>query len=145
MEEKEKHKSFIECFSNFISEPDDLTEEELLAELQEGGIDFAQMEKRVAGIVGKGLTERRLAWQRKARERREEIEKILESKRPVKVAQDLMTKIKGILKGSYGQGARSYADAYFRKKESLSEKDLESLIEDLEHLNLLEELSKEED
>jgi hypothetical protein len=77
MEEKEKHKSFIECFSNFISEPDDLTEEELLAEFQEGGIDFAQLEKRIAGIVGKGLTERRLAWQRKARERREEIEKIL--------------------------------------------------------------------
>jgi hydrogenase maturation factor HypE len=135
----------IECFSNFISEPDDLTEEELLAELQEEGIDLAQLEKRVARIVGKGLTDRRLAWQRKARERREEIEKILESQQPAKVAQDLKTKIKGVLKGSYGQGARSYADAYFRKKESLSEKDLESLIEDLEHLNLLEDLNKEED
>jgi transposase len=145
MEEKDKRKSFTECFRDFISEPGGLTEEELLAELKEVGIDFAQLEKRVAEIVGKGLAERRLAWQRKARERREEIEKILESKRPVKVAQDLRTKINEILQGSYGQGARSYAEAYFRKKESLSEKDLETLIEDLEHLNLLEELSKEED
>jgi len=142
---EEKRKSFIDCFSDFISEPDDLTQEELLAELREEGIDFVQLEKRVAGIVGKGLAERRLSWQRKARERREEIEKILESKGPVKVPKDLMTKIKEILKGSYGQGALSYAEAYFRKKESLSEKDLESLIEDLEHLNLLEEMGKEED
>jgi hypothetical protein len=145
MEEREKRKSFTECFSDFMSEPDDLTQEELLAELREEGIDFAQLEKRVAGIVGKGLAERRLSWQRRARERREEIERILESKRPVKVTQDLMTKIEEILKGSYGQGALSYAESYFRKKESLSEKDLESLIEDLEHLNLLEELGKEED
>jgi len=142
---EEKRKSFTECFSDFISEPDDLTQEELLAELREEGIDFAQMEKRVVGIVGKGMAERRLSWQRKVKERREEIEKILESKGPVKVAQDLMTKIKEILKSSYGQGAISYAEAYFRKKESLSEKDLEGLIEDLEHLNLLEEMGKEED
>jgi hypothetical protein len=142
---EEKRKSFTECLSDFMSEPDDLTQEELLAELREEGIDFAQLEKRVTGIVEKGLTERRLSWQRKARERREEIEKILESKRPVKVPQDLMTRIKEILKGSYGKGALSYAEAYFRKKESLSEKDLESLIEDLEHLNLLEELGKGED
>jgi hypothetical protein len=145
MEEKTKRKGFIECFSDFISEPDNLTQEELLAELKEEGIDFVKLEERVSEIVRKGSTERRLTWQRKARERREEIEKILESKQPANVAQDLMTKIKEILKGSYGQGALSYAEAYFRKKESLSENDLESLIEDLENLNLLEELRKKED
>jgi len=45
----------------------------------------------------------------------------------------------GILKGTYGQGALSYAEAYFPKKSTVSEKDLESLIGDLEDLNLLEE------
>ena len=145
MKERRDRKSFIECFSDFISDPGNLTQEELLAELQEEGIDTAQLEKRVAEIVRKGSAERRLSWQRKARERREEIEKILDSKQPAKVAQDLMSKIREILKGNYGQGALSYAEAYFRKKESLSEKDLESLIEDLEHLNLLEGVSKEED
>jgi hypothetical protein len=144
MEEKIKQKSFIECFSDFISEHDDLTQEELLAELKEEGVDFDQLENRVAEIVRKGLKERRLAWQRKARERREEIEKMLESKQPAKVAQDLITKIKKILKGSYGQDALSYVEAYFRKKDSLSENDLESLIEDLENLNILEEPGKEE-
>jgi len=145
MEEKRGRKSFIECLSDFISDPDNLTHEELLAKLKEEGIDFAQLEKRVGEIVRKGVAERRLGWQRKARERQEEIEKILEFKQPAKAAQDLMMKIKEILKGSYGQGALSYAETYFRKKESLSEKDLESLIEDLEHLNLLEELNKKED
>ena len=145
MEEKRDRKNFLECFSDFISDPENLTREELLAELQEEGIDTVQLKKRVAEIAKKGSAERRLAWQKKARERREEIEKILESKQSAKVAQDLMSKIKEILKGSYGQGALSYAEAYFRKKESLSEKDLESLIEDLENLNLLEGLGKKED
>lgn len=145
MEQEKDRKSFMECFSDFISEPENLTQEELLTELQEEGIDTVQLDKRVTEIVRKGSAERRLAWQRMARERREEIEKILGSKQPAKGTQDLMTKIKGILKGSYGQGALSYAEAYFRKKESLSEKDLESLVEDLEHLNLLEGLSKKED
>lgn len=145
MEERRDRKSFIECFSDFISDSGTLTQEELLAELQEEGIDTAQLEKRVAEIIRKGSAERRLSWRRKARERREEIEKVLESKQPAKVAQDLMSKIREILKGNYGQGALSYAEAYFRKKESFSEKDLESLIQDLEHLNLLEGLGKEED
>jgi len=140
-----ERKRFIDCFSDFTSDTEHLTKEELLAELQEEGIDITHLEKRVAEIVIKGSAERRLAWQRKARERREEIEKILESKQPAKVAQDLMLKIKDILKGSYGQGALSHAEAYFRKKESLSEKDLESLIEDLEDLNLLEKASEDEE
>ena len=145
MKERKDRKSFVECFSDFISDPENLTREELLAELQEEGIDTVQLKKRVAEIAKKGSAERRLAWQKKARERWEEIEKILESKQPATAAQDLMSKIRGILKGSYGQGALSYAEAYFRKKECLSEKDLESLIEDLEHLNLLQGLNKEED
>ena len=46
----------------------------------------------------------------------------------------------GILAGDYGQAAFSYAETYFHKKEACSEDDLESLIEDLEDLRLLENL-----
>ena len=145
MEEIKARKTFIECLSDFISDPEGFTQEELLVELQKDGTDIAQLEKRVTEIVRKGSTERRLVWQGKARERREEIVKILESKQPAKATQDLISKIMEILKGNYGQGALSYAETYFRKKESLSEKDIKGLIEDLENLNLIEEQSKKED
>ena len=36
----------------------------------------------------------------------------------------------------------SYAETYFRKMDTLTEKDLESLVEDLEDLNLLDESDK---
>ena len=145
MDPKAKRKGFIDSFSEFISDPEDLAQEEIAVELQEEGIDIVLLEKRVAEIVRKGSAERRLAWQTKARERREEIEKILESRRPTGVAPDLMSKLKDILKGGYGQEALSRAEAYFRKKEFLSEKVLESLIEDLEDLDLLEKGTKPEE
>ena len=45
MEEKRDRKNFLECFSDFISDPENLTREELLAELQEEGIDTVQLKK----------------------------------------------------------------------------------------------------
>ena len=140
-----KDKGFIESFCGFMAEPEGLTREELVAELEDHGIDIASLQKRVAEIVMKGSEERRLAWRNRARQRRAEIEKVLESKRIVIGADNLKKKIKEILEGSYGQEALSYAKAYFRKRETLSEKDLESLIEDLEDLNLLDKLSGEEE
>ena len=107
MDPKAKRKGFIDSFSEFISNPEDLTQDEIIAELQEEGIDIALLENRVAEIIKKGSAERRLAWQRKAKERREEIEKILKSKQPAGVAQDLISNINDILKGSYGQEALS--------------------------------------
>ena len=140
-----KDKGFIESFCDFMAEPEGLTREELVAELEDHGIDITSLQKRVAEIVMKGSEERRLAWRNRARQRRAEIEKVLESKRIVIGSDNLKKKIKEILEGSYGQEALSYAKAYFRKRETLSEKDLESLIEDLQDLNLLDKLSGEED
>ena len=140
-----KDKGFIESFCDFMAEPEGLTREELVAELEDHGIDITSLQKRVAEIVMKGSEERRLAWRNRARQRRAEIEKVLESKRIVIGSDNLKKKIKEILEGSYGQEALSYAKAYFRKRETLSEKDLESLIEDLQDLNLLDKLSGEEE
>jgi len=57
---------------------------------------------------------------------------------------DLKTKIDSILTGNFGKEAAAYAEAYFRKRDSMTEKDLESLIEDLEDLNLLDGSGKKE-
>lgn len=145
MKDGKNQKNFMECFCDFMSDPENLTQEEIRTELKDLGIDTEQLEIRVAEIVKRGSQKRRLPWLKNAREKRTKIKKIFESKKIAGGSQNLKTKIKEILKGSYGKAAQSYAEAYFRKLESLSEKDLESLAEDMENLNLLEDLNKEED
>lgn len=144
MRNGKNRKSFMECFYSFMSDPENLTQEEIRTELEELGVDTNQLETRVAEIVKEGSQKRRLAWVKNAREKRIRIEKMFESKKIARESKSLKTKIKEILNGSYGQDAQSYAKAHFRKIESLPERDLESLIEDMENLNLLEDLNKEE-
>lgn len=145
MKTSKDRKSFVDCFSDFMSDPENFTQDELLSELKDQGIDVTKLEMRVAEIVKKDLRERRLAWLTKARERRLKLKKLLDTLPITKGSQDLKSRFQEILKGSYGQEALRYVESYFRKKGSLSENDLASLIEDLEHLNLLEELNKKED
>ena len=133
-------KGFIDSYFDFMADPDGLTREDLLALLTEQGVDVGQLEKKVADVVIKGSSERRLSWLTQARERRAEIEKKLNSKEFSITAISLKNKIKEILEGHYGQNALSYAEAYFRKKEAISQKDLETLLEDLNDLNYLENI-----
>jgi ABC-type phosphate transport system auxiliary subunit len=144
MKNERNHKDFTECFYEFMSDPENLTQDELRAELTDMGIYTDKLEKRITEIVKKGSAERRLAWLRRARERRGEIEKKLDSMQLAGISVDLKNKIKKILAGSHGQVALSIVEAYFRKIDSLSEKDLKSMIEDIERLNYLEEISKKE-
>jgi hypothetical protein len=130
-------KSFTECFSDFLGDPEGLTQEELDTELEAQGINLLILENRVAEIVKKGSEERRLSWRNRAVEKRAKIESLLSSKRLVIEGANLKDRIIEILGGGYGQEALSYAETYFRKRDSFSEKDLESLIEDLKDLNLL--------
>jgi hypothetical protein len=134
-----KKRGFIECLSDFISDSEGLTQEEIATDLEELGIATAELAAAADEIAKRGSAARRLAWRDRAKDRRAEIEKLLKCKQVGKAAFDLKDKIREILIGSYGQGALSYVEAYFRKRESFSENDLESLIEDLEDLNLLEE------
>lgn len=132
-------KGFIECLTDFMSDSEGLTQEEIATELEELGIDTAELAAAAGEIAKRGSAARRLAWRDRAKDRRAEIEELLKSKQIGRTALELKDKVREILMGSYGQGALSYAEAYFRKRDSFSENDLESLIEDLEDLNLLEE------
>ena len=138
----EKDKTLIQSFYNFLEDTEGLTDEDLIVELKEQGVDVSMLEKRVAEVVKRGSEKRRLAWRESARKKRSEIEKLLERREATSGMTDLKRKISDILAGSYGQGALSYAGTYFRKKDALTEKDLESLIEDLEDLNLLNNSGK---
>jgi hypothetical protein len=137
-----KDKTLIKSFYNFVEDTEGLADEDLVAELKEQGIDVSALKIRVSEVVKRGSEKRRLAWRESARKKRSEIEKLLERREAASIPIDLRTKIHDILAGNYGQGALSYAETYFRKKGTLTEKDLESLVEDLEDLNLLDESDK---
>jgi hypothetical protein len=131
-------KGFMECLTDFMSDSEGLTQEEIATELEELGIDTAELSAAAQEIAKRGSAARRLAWRDRAKDRRVEIEELLKSKQIGRTALALKDKVREILMGRYGQGALSYAEAYFRKRDSFSENDLGSLIEDLEDLNLLE-------
>jgi hypothetical protein len=132
-----KSKNFTECLFNFLGDPEGLTREDLISELREQGIDASQLESRTHEIIKKVLEEARLGWLKRAQEKRAQIEELLRSRQIVKSAAEIRGKIKEVLSGNYGPQALSYAEAYFRKKEDLTENDLETLLQDLEDLNLL--------
>lgn len=138
----EKDKNLIKSFYNFLEDTEGLTEEDMVEALEGHGIDVSELRTSVAEVVKRGSEKRRMAWRESARLKRSEIEKLLERRETAFMPTDLKSKIKGILAGNFGQEAFAYAETYFRKKESLTEKDLESLIEDLEDLNLLDESGK---
>lgn len=140
-----KDKTLIQSFYNFLEDPEGVSEEDLIAELQEQGVNVNELEKRVLEIVKKGSEMRRLAWRKKAQDRRLEIEKLLKDRKIISRGDNLESKIKNIFAGKFGHDALTFAEAYFRKKDSLTKKDIESLIEDLEDLNLLNKFEKKED
>lgn len=138
----EKDKTLIQKLYNFLEDTEGLTDEDLVAELKGQAIDVSALERRVAEVVRKASEKRRLVWKESAQQKRSEIEKLLEFREAASGTTDLKKKITDILSGSYGQGALSYAQTFFRKRDALILKDLESLIEDLEDLNILDKSGK---
>jgi hypothetical protein len=137
-----KDKTLIKSFYNFLEDTEGLTEEDMVEALKGHGIDVSELKMRVAEVVKRGSEKRRMAWRENAQLKRSEIEKLLERREVPSMPIDLKSKIKSILAGNFGQEAFAYAETYFRKKDTLTEKDLESLIEDLEDLNLLDKSDK---
>ena len=62
-------KEFMECLSNFMSDPEGLTQEDLMTDLKEQKIDVNQLKIDVAEIVKCGSEEMRLGWKRRAKQR----------------------------------------------------------------------------
>jgi hypothetical protein len=138
-------KSFLECFSDFMSDSSGLAPEDVQEALMEEAVQVASLEERVEQLIRVESSKRRLGWRARAKERRVRFEQLLESKGITSSAAGLRDKIMGILAGEYGRAALSYAETYFRKKEACSEDDLESLIEDLADLELLERMNDHQD
>lgn len=141
----EPKKSFLECFSDFMSDPSGLAPEDIKEALRQEGVDVSSLEARVEKLVREESKKRRLRWCDRAREKRERIQRLLDSKGIAAKTTALRDKVMGVLAGEYGPQALTYAETYFRKKEACSEDDLVSLLEDLEDLEFLDKLSGEEE
>lgn len=141
-----KKKAFLECFSNFMSDSEGLAQEDLAAELTEQKMDVNQLKIDVAAVVKRGSAERRLGWRRRAKQKMEEIERLLGSAQSIPgSAMNVKDKIAAFIKDTYGPGALDHAEAYFRNKGTLSESDIKNLFEDLEQLESLEKPSSKQD
>lgn len=135
-------KTLLKSYYNFLEDTEGLTEEDMVSALERHGVDASDLRKRVAEVVKRGSERRRMAWREIAQTERSKIEILLGRKIVPFMPVDLKDKIEDILAGNFGREASAYAEAYFRKKDTLTEKDMESLIEDLEDLNLLDESAK---
>ena len=141
-----KKKAFIECFSNFVSDSEGLSQEDLAVELNEQEMDVNQLKIDVAEVVKRGSEERRLGWRRRAKQKMEEIENILGITHAIPYAgTNVKDKITEFIKDVYGPDALNHAEAYFRNKGMLSETDIMNLFEDLEQLDALEKSSFKKD
>ena len=139
-------KEFMECLSNFMSAPEGLTQEDLMADLEEQKIDVNQLKIDVAEIVKRGSEEMRLGWKRRAKQRMGEIKKLFEITKSIPdTAINIKDKMGEFIKDNYGLGAFKHAEAYFRNKGALSEQDIMSLLEDLEQLESLEKSDPKKD
>lgn len=136
--------TLIKSFYNFLEDTEGLTEEDMVSALESQGIDVSDLKMGVAEVVKKGSEKRRMAWREIAQAEKSKIEALLDRRKVPSVPADLKAKLEGILAGNFGQEASAYTETYFRKKGSITEKDLESLIEDLEDLDLLDESGKRE-
>ena len=146
MASDKKKKAFIECFFDFMSESEGLSQEDLVTELKEQKMDVNQLKLDVAEIVKRGSEERRLGWRRRAQQKMEEIEKLFGSSRAIQNAgMNVKDKLTEIIKDIYGPGVLKHADAYFRNKGTLSETDIINLFEDLEQLDALEKSDSKKD
>jgi DNA-binding transcriptional MerR regulator len=149
MEEKKDPKfvsQFLDKLAEFLADQEDLSIDEIKEDLRIEGIDPGKVSENISKLVAKKLDEHRLSWQSKAREERlTALQKIEKVKTEAKDSRQILDKISKILFGKYGSQPQTYAQAYFRKLSQITEKDLRSLLEDLERLKLLRDASNKKD
>jgi predicted DNA-binding protein YlxM (UPF0122 family) len=130
----------LDCLTEFLLNAPDRSIEELKEDVSAKGIDPDQLINRVQKLVNKHMTLYRI---KKAKEERENmLEKIKNIlKEPTENREEILKNILPILEAKIGSQA---AQVCYRKLKSAEIEDLESLLEDIEKLELLEDKTGEE-
>jgi hypothetical protein len=135
---------FLDRVTCFLTSEDNRTIDEVREDLKAEEIDPDRVIERGRELVARRLDELRLSWQAKAREERLSALKNTEAVEAAPMGRELQEKINAITSGMHGRQIQQFAQAYFRKLDKVTEKDMKSFLEDLERLKMLEKLPKRE-
>ncbi len=131
---------FLDHLTEFLTSTPERTMDELKEELRAEGIDPEAVIKKTHQLVDKKIEEFVDSWQEKAQRERIAAQKRIESVKtkaflsPEQVREKIFT----FFGGELSSKQQEYAHAYFRKLEKITEKDLRTLLEDLERLKYLD-------
>lgn len=135
-------KQDLDKFFEHLYTPDEKeTIDDIHAELSDNGIDAKRVVNRVEALIKQSMANKVPAWADRARKKHEAIEeKFNEQKsRLQKKYRSAKELVAAIQSGEFGSQYQSRANAFFRNQnfKSLSDKDLQSFIEDCELLSSL--------
>lgn len=138
---------FLDNLTEFFTNFEELSQEELKSELRDEGINPEELLSKVKLLVEFKLREAKKAWKKDAHEKRKFlIGRMSLAKYDIpKTPTEIRKKIKELLRGLYGSEIQSYAQAYFRNLDEVTEEDLKSFYEDIEKLKFLENKFKNDD
>ena len=131
----------LELIGRFVSDASDLSSAELEADLRAMSIDPDAVVRRVKDLVDSSIAATRLAWKEKAREERQAAVRQLEALE-VQPSQDIKTEIAVLLASLSKHGGVPGLQAYWSKFEKATDHDLHTLLQDLQRLKKLREITE---
>jgi hypothetical protein len=138
--------NFLDNLTDFLTDFEGLTGEELRLEVEAQGINAENLVLKVNNLVESKLKEAKTAWKVAAKQKRTFLLSLIESTNisvPSNIS-ELKLNIQNMLSGGYGADTQNCAQAYFRNLEEITEQDLISLYEDLTKLEIIESSFKKD-
>ncbi len=134
--QKDSHKKaeeFVDNFIDFISDENDLEDNEIDNILQQDGVDISSLISSVQQMVGDALEEDRLSWQKEAFALKESRAKKAGEKKGLfsLTKGELLDRLKSIVKAGEPDFLLAHRNL---KPENLSEEELREIISDYENL-----------
>lgn len=138
---------FLDNLTCFFKSFEDLDEIALKEELREEGINPEELLLRTKVLIEAKLKQAKMSWKNAAQEKKE---LVLEQLSSVKYeiprnAAELRKKIKELLNKFTADQLPSYAQAFYRNLDQITDEDLKSFYSDLKKLEHLKEQLKNED
>lgn len=138
---------FLDNLVEFYSDFEDLSLEELKAEIREEGINPEALLSKAKELIESKIKDANLAWKEEAKKKRTSLLKQLATIKvevPESIS-DLRKKISDIIRGEHGGDLQCHAAAHFKNIEEITDEDLISLYEDFMKLKLLKDSCKKDE
>lgn len=137
---------FLDNLTCFFKSFEDLDEAAIREELKEEGINPEKLLSRAKVLIEAKLKEAKMSWKNAALEKKNlMLEQISSAKYEIPHnSEELRKKIKELLSKFTSEQLPSYAQAFYRKLDQITEEDLKSFYSDLKRLEHLKKKFKDE-